>query len=164
MQVFGSKARVDVEMRRYGSEAEMLAEAISLNAEHGLPLGQFERRQAVLRLGEMGVDDSTIAVILRIPEPRVQQIQVQVSTVVNPRGAPLHVEVLKRPLSHFQGRTMSEEQAVAQRSAPGSSYGLLIRQLSTAMQLGLINRNSGKTIAALQDLRQVIDDYLASSP
>lgn len=160
-KVLGSAASVKVQLESYATEAEMLAAAVSMNTDHGLPLGQIERRQAVQRLSDMGVDDNAIGIVLRIPPVQIQRFRVQVATVVNEKGAPIRVEPLKRPLLHFQGKAMTEPQAVAQRSAPGSSYVLLCHQLRDAMQYDLINQADGRAMAALRALLTQLEEYLA---
>jgi hypothetical protein len=162
LTVLGSDAHVEVDLRKYRSEAELLAAAVSMNTDHGLPLAQIDRRRAVLRLGDMGVDDDTIARALHVPLPRIEKIRVQVVNVVNSQGSVLRVEPVKRPLFHLQGRTMTTAQARAHRRAPGTSYSLLVSQLSDALKFDLINHADGKIIVALGELAEQLDVYLGS--
>src|SRR5262245_28255480 len=42
--------KVDVEQRVYNSEADLFADAVRLNAQHGEPLDQYSIRSAIIKL------------------------------------------------------------------------------------------------------------------
>jgi hypothetical protein len=162
LKVFGVDTSIVAELRTYSDDADLLKEAVALNTSHGLNLAEIEKRRVVLRLSELGVDDNEIAVALHVQPDRVTKIRVRVATVLNDDGAAIRLEPLKRPMFHFQGGVMSEEQAKAAKSAPGVSYSLLAKQLGDGLQHHLIDGNDGRTLAALKLLRRQLDNYLGS--
>jgi hypothetical protein len=162
VKVFGEDAKIKVELRRYENSTQMLAAATEANTSHGLGLQEIDKRRVTLRLADQGVDDDEIARVLHVPPARIAQIKLRVSTVVSVTGLPIRVEALKRPLFHLTGGTMTESQAWAHRSAPGTSYALLIRQLREALRCELIDESDGRIISALRGLAAEIDSYLAN--
>lgn len=160
LQVFGPDARVPVELIDFADETEMFCTAVKLNTAHGLPLQEIEKRKIVLRLQDNGIEDEAIATTLHIPVDKVEKIRIKVATVVKGNGESIRVEPLKRSVFHFQGRTMSESQAKAQKSAPGTSYVLLISQLREALREELINREDGRITDELRALAAELEEYL----
>ena len=80
--------------------------------------------------------------------------------------ADTHVETyvpLKASVSHFAGRTMTPEQVEAHKSAPGTSYMLLVRQLRQGLEFGLVDDSNTTLREALVGLRTALDAYLAKS-
>jgi hypothetical protein len=159
LAVLGPDAEIQAELRTYHSETELLLDAVRLNCVHGLNLYEIEKRRIVLKLSDLGVDDDEIAGALHVPPVRVQQIKVRVATVVDGDGAVLRLEPLKRPLFHFQGRTMSEAQAAAGTSSPGGSYMQTIRALQDGLRYRLLPTD-GRIDAALRTLAALLDNYL----
>jgi hypothetical protein len=159
LRVFGENHLVDVDLRHYGSELELFLEAVEANSYHGTNLNEYENRRVVLRLKDANVADADIARVLHVTPVRVQKLVVQTATVTLP-GGQVRFEPLKRPLFHFQGQAMTAGQAKAQRSAPGTSYTLVIAQLRDAVTWDLLDRSHAKTIADLRNLYQLIGNYL----
>lgn len=162
LRVLGADGSVAVEVRSYANEAELFADAVATNARHGLPLQEIEKRRIVLRLGDLGVSPDQIAHVLQTTADKVEKIQLKVATIVDDNGGSVRLEPLKRPLFHLQGAAMTEAQAKAQRSAPGTSYLLTIRQLSDAVKFDLINASDGRVLAALRELASDLEGYLAA--
>lgn len=162
LRVLGPDASVKVELRSYNSDTEMLTAGAAANADHGLQLEMVEQRRVALRLHELGVDDDTIAVALRVPPVKVNKLRCD-STVVIRGGGTVRIEPLKRSLFHFRGRPMTEAQAQAQQRAPGTSYMLLVTQLRDALQEHLLDETDVKLTAELQALRTDLGAYLGKA-
>lgn len=159
LKVLGSDASVEAELRTYKSDAELFAAAVEANTAHGLPLQEIEKRRVVFRLDDLGVGSDRIASALRTSPDKIDKIRLKVATVTEGGGS-IRLEPLKRPLFHKQGSEMTEAQAKAHRSAPGTSYALTIRQLRDAVRFDLLDRTDGRIIEALQALSEDIATYL----
>lgn len=159
IKVAGADAIIPVDVKDYKSDEEMLAAAVEANAHHGLQLQEVDKRRVVLRLGDLGVDDERIATVLHIPPARVQKLRVRIATVTEPGGT-IRKEPLKRPHFHMQGKPMSEGQAQAARSAPGTSYSLVVRQLRDAINWRLLDPDDEKLTSALHSLHGELTAYL----
>lgn len=162
LKVLGTNASVQVELRSYATEAELFADAVATNSRHGLPLQEIEKRRIVLRLQDLGIGNDEIANVLQTSPDRVEKIQLKVATVVDGAGDSLRLEPLKKPVFHMQGQQMTQVQAKAHRSAPGTSYLLTVRQLRDAVKFDLINRADGRMVEALTALSEDLREYLGN--
>jgi hypothetical protein len=159
IKVFGSDALIEVDQRRFKTEADMFVAAVQLNIVHGLRLAKIEQRRVALRLSESGADDDLIGKVLHVPPDRVQRILVRVVTITE-GGGTVRLEPLKRSVFHYSGKSMTEPQATAMRSAPGSPYTQLIRQLRQGIRYQLLNSDDANMLAELAALGGDIGAYL----
>lgn len=159
LRMFGPSYAIPVELRRYASEAEIYRDAVSLNAAHGLPLQSFEKRKVALRLRDEGVDDRAIAVVLHTTPDRIEKICLRVATVTQDNGS-VRLEPLKRPLFHFQGLAMTEQQAKVHKSAPGTSYLLIVQQLRDALRHNMVDGQDRVLMETLRELAVELDQYI----
>jgi hypothetical protein len=163
-RVHGKGATCGVILRRYKDRTAMIEDAVNLNICHGKKLDEMDRVRVVRMLENAGVNVQRIAIVMRIPEPRVQKLKLRVTAA---SGRPVNATVpgtreitLKASVRHLQGRTLTHEQAVACDSMPGGSFLLLVRQLKTAIEVKLVNTSDGPLMEALRDLGQVIQREL----
>lgn len=161
----GEEGSVEVEVVDYQNEAEVIKDAIERNARHGRRLDSMDKVRAVLMARGVGLTDKVIAHVMNIPESRVVKMATRVVNVTPEsvrkldRTQPIVIPV-KRCMQHFQGQTITKEQADAHVSAPGTSYSLIVRQLHDALVYKLINRDDEKLRAQLVELGECLDAYL----
>ena len=161
-QLYGEAVEISCLLKKYKDESAMLLEAVAKNSVHGLALGGGDAVRAAHMLEDRGVSREQIRVALSCTEERVQKLLLRV--VYTPgysETIPGSTKVVVKPSSaHLAGTTMSAERATAMRSAPGTSYRLLIDQLSSALTHELIDRESGHTLDALLRLQKLLAAYL----
>jgi hypothetical protein len=160
LKVLSADAAIEVDLKDYKTDADMLAAAVEANSEHGLQLQEIDKRRIVLRLQELGTDDNHIAKVLHIPVTRLQKLRIRVADVTQQNGS-IRKEPLKRPHFHMQDKKMTEEQAKAARSAPGTSYALVIRQVHDAIRFDLLNKDDPRLVTALKALNADLAEYLS---
>lgn len=160
-KVFGPDIAIEVDMRSFGSDTDIFTTAVTCNVGHGLQFQEFEKRRITLRLQDMGADDTTIGAVLNIPPDRVRKITLHTATTII-GGGKLKLEPLKRPLFHKEGQRFTPEQVAAIRTAPGTSYGLLVRQLREAIEHQFLDLTDPKLVAALAALHTDIGVLLAA--
>lgn len=158
-RLHGPTAVVSVELRHYKTEADLIEDAVRMNSAHGRLLEGVDRVRAANMLERVGVPLKRIAVVLHITPEKVQNILVRVAT------APVRTEstmpgtktiALKRPVAHLAGQRLTEEQARAHDSAPGTSYLLIVRQLKDAVETGLINPADERLKGELTALKKLL--------
>jgi hypothetical protein len=162
-RVLGPTASIDVELRRFKNEEELILTAIALNASHGRQLDKSDQVRCVRLAQAHGITLSRIAHVLHRPEADMQKLAVRVAMVpVGTEGAipGTNVMAMKRPVFHLAGQTLTREQAEAQASVPGTSYRLIARQLIDALRLNLANRHDEGLQLTLRELRDVLVRYL----
>jgi len=163
-RVHGVSATVDVVLKEYQSEADLVEDAIRLNAAHGRRLDAMDRTRAVLMLKRHDVPAERIALVLRTTPKVVKKLEVRVATATTHVDATVpgtKTIVLKRPVAHLQGRKLTREQAEAHDSMPGTSFLLLSNQLRMAMRTGLVNREDGRLMDGLRGLQEELQTFLA---
>lgn len=161
-RVLGAGGVIDVELRQYKNDGEMLLDAIAMNASHGRALDKVDTVRCVVLAQKAGIEIARIAVALKQTVNEVQKLTVRVATVPSgsPGTIPGTVQVaLKRPVQHLVGSQLTKEQAKAQASVPGTSYLLLAHQLYDAIHLGLANQADGRLMEALRKLRDELNRY-----
>lgn len=162
-RVVGDTAAVDVELRSYKDEAQMLLDAVALNATHGRRLDRVDQVRVVMLAERVGITEQQVATVLHVPVDRVKTLRVRVAVV--PHGTITAIPgtntvALKRPVAHMAGQTLTKAQAVAQRTVPGTSYLLIVRQLSDGIKHRLINQEDERLLAELDNLHTMLGEYL----
>ncbi len=159
-RVHGPGASIQVELRKYKNEAEMVKDAIAMNSSHGRRLDVMDQTRAVLMLERHGVPMEQIALVMHVTEERVGKLRVRVAnanTVATDTVPGTRKITLKRSVGHMAGKTLTKEQAEAHDSMPGTSFLLVARQLSMALRTGLINLDDGRLMDELKVLKMELD-------
>jgi hypothetical protein len=164
-RVHGPGAAIEVELRAYASEAALVEDAVRLNSAHGRKLDVMDLTRAILMLERHGVPMGRIALAVHVPEGRVEKLRLKVAraTVTVDGTVPgSQTVVLKRPVAHLSGRKLTNEQARAMDSMPGTSFLLLAHQLRTAMATALVNREDMRLMDGLRELKKELEKFLAA--
>ena len=128
---------VNVIEKIYASEADLFADAVRLNIEHGQPLDQFSVRTSIAKLIELGLDRSAIGEIVRIPPDTIDNI-VKGFAETNAGQA----VALKGGLRHMQGQTLTPRQIEVNRSYAGGKASFYAKQIADLLEADLWPRNS----------------------
>lgn len=161
-RVLGANGVIPVELRDYKSRAEMLLDAIKLNSSHGRQLDRVDQTRSVVLSDDEGIPSAVIAAALHIPERQVQKLRIRVAVAPDAQHPGQTVRVmLKRPMAHFQGQTLTEEQATAHKSVAGTSYLLQVRQIKDACEYDLFNPEDEAVWLALQQLQAKLGSYIS---
>jgi hypothetical protein len=155
-RVVGDTAAIDVILRTYPSEADLLADAVAQNSTHGRRLDRIDQIRCIDLLSRAGLDTKAISVVLKVPEQKVQTLRVRIA-VSQKTGEPIP---LKRSFVHLSGMKLSPLQEHAHDVAPGSSLLLTARQLRLQLEARTANPNDQKFVHELRLLRAAIDAWL----
>lgn len=134
---------IAVDWRDYASEHELFRDAVLLNSGHGLNFSPYDRLK-VIEIGQsFGLKEIDLAGMLRTSPSYIKALMPRYATVSEQQkkgSAPRVSRVpLKASTRHLSGQTITPAQADAIRgSAPGTSYLLVIRQLTSALRNDLL--------------------------
>ncbi len=161
-RVFGPTAHVEVELRDYVSDADMLIDAILMNAIHGKPLDKQDQIRSITMAEAAGVTTLRIASALKMSEAEVTTLSVRVAMA--PTEAENNIPgttrvALKGSMLHLAGQHLSRERAEVQASMPGSPLLVASRQLYQAVTFDIANRNDKRLMESLRMLRDALVDY-----
>jgi len=162
-RVHGPKCTVEVELRKYSSEAEIIEDAVRCNAAHGRRLDSMDQTRSAIMLQKHGIPLERIALVLHVPEAQVEKLTVRVATsnTATKGTVPGTTSItLKRPMSHLAGKKLTAAQAQAHDMMPGTSFLLIARQLNTAIKTKLVNMEDDKLIEELRDLCKTLEKVL----
>ncbi len=149
----GAAAVVEVNWADCANEAEMVLEAVRLNSAHGLKLDKVDQVRAVGMLDRLGIDVKVISFTLSVPELQVQRLRLR-RVEVQGGGH----ELLKASVLHLSGTEVTQARAGALRSAPGTHYSLLARQLADALEFGLLERDDAELVRQMGRLSRLIGE------
>lgn len=165
-RLHGPTATADVELIDYASEADMIFDAVQRNSRHGRKLDVIDQTRSIIMLERNGISRVRIAVALHVPEKRVEKLAIKVAETRSPvdGNVPGTKRItLKRSVSHLRGSVLTKEQAEAHKSMPGTSFLLVARQLTKALQTGLVDLGDERLVAQLRTLASAIGKALANS-
>lgn len=162
-RVVGENAAVQIILRYYASEADLVLDAIALNAAHGRPLDRMDQARAVLIAENVGASLPSIALTLQIPEAKVEKLRIRVAYAEEAELASVpgtNQIVLKRPAAHLRGRTLTVAQIEAHNMMPGTSLLLTARQLRAALEADMIDIEDERLHDELRRLSRTLSEWL----
>jgi len=115
---------IPFEARVYSSEADLFAEAVRLNAEHGVPLTSYDLKEAIRRLSQMGYTKDQISGAVRMTVQKIEDLQKGFAS--DTTGQPI---ALKGGLSHKRGQTLTPQQTQTIRRYGGGQAVFYTNQL-----------------------------------
>lgn len=118
-------AEIACEFRVYDSEADLFADAIRLNAEHGIPLTYYDVRLSILRLRDLGYTEERISNAVRMNIDKVSDA-IRGAGISTTTGQPI---AIKGGLRHKNGQPISDVQQQAMRRYAGGNVVFYVRQL-----------------------------------
>lgn len=117
----------------YATEAELFADAVRLNIDHGQPLDQYCIRNAIIRLSEYGYEREQISEAVKLPVDQIERIT-HTFAVDETTGKPL---ALKGGLDHLRGRPLSPQQQSLNRHYSGPKAIFYVRQIREMLERGM---------------------------
>ncbi len=136
-------------LKDYKSEAEMLLDALRLNAQHGRKLSPFDRTRASLLADKLGIERSAVAEALSVPIEKLESLQANKSA----RAGSLTIPI-KRTIHHMAGRKLNKRQVETNRKLSGSSQKYLVRQLIMLIGSKLLDMEDEELMEELGKLHE----------
>ena len=138
----GSGGEIDCDVRRYPTEADVVRDAVRLNASHGRKLDAQDRARSALLLERHGVVVDEIKVILSMPAEKVRLITASPGRIVIVKDE----KVPAKPSARMRGltapRVLTPDQAAAHRSSQGVTVVQAARDLIRRIESGLFTAES----------------------
>lgn len=157
LDVLGDEGAIEVEFRRYASEAEMFLEAGALN-NHGLKLGPLDRAHFILKARRMKIPPAAIATALGMDPKKMKEF-------IEKRSAKTQAgEVIPLPAGarNLAGMVLTESQEHFARTSNGCLPEMYARMLLNALNADALTLEE-KTIALLAQLNEKIEEVLGAA-
>lgn len=107
-RVYGEEGEIQAEHKHYASEAELVLDAIRLNAGHGRNMSTADRAHAILIADRVKADNDKLAVALNVTVERVVELRTKYTIKVEDTRKRVP---LKFCIRHMVGDTLTREQA-----------------------------------------------------
>lgn len=156
LRVYGDEAVIQVELRDYDDENELLLEAGLLNHDHGKALTSYDQDVFATKAQARGIPIERIAMTLSIPAEKLKR-RLTISGPVerrpgifDPKPVPL-----KRDFRHLEGQQLDQAALEALAKSQGAGVLYSARDVIRRVESNTINwENEGvrKTLAQLRDL------------
>ena len=151
---FGPDHLVMVDDREYATDAELLLDAVRLNASHGQRLGAYDRIHVAILAERLSISPAETAAALHISVPKIGVLRAtRVATV---DGATPHQIPLKRILKHLNGTVLTQPQQAAHLRLGGMDQRFHADQLILLIESGLLEVSNGDLIGRLRRLADLI--------
>lgn len=149
---YGEDKAVDVIVKHFSSEAERIEEAVRDNSRHGNPLDGISRKNAILKLSELGRDAESIGRLLGISVKRVDELA-GISVIIRGTGKCVYHKAVKHGLEHISGQTVKkadyETHIQRDMGVPAKTAAL---QLTRWLQNDWVDWTDSKTVDAISAL------------
>lgn len=155
-RVLEATDKITVDARSYADEAELLREAIRLNADHGRPLSPYDQARSISLAEAMGLSVDDIAADLGLTAVKVKSIR-DTTLAYDQHGQPV---VLKRGVASFnRGKTLTAEQVEANEHLDGMTALYHVNWLVRAMEAGLVEWHEQLSMRAAR-LAELLEEHL----
>jgi hypothetical protein len=154
----GEDAEIDVILRDYADDREMLLDAMRLNASHGRALTACDRARCIQLGLSMKLDEESIAGALSVTLPKCQRLKsdklgVDGTTVkLSPAFGPY-----KPAIRHKRGQPLTKPQQALNAQLGGFTQTRLIDELIKLIQTNLIDTHNRHVMDRLQKLHGLLD-------
>jgi len=155
-QKYDDNYKIEVIEKSYGSEKEILLDAIRLNANHGQTLSKHDRVRCILLSEKLKIDKMEVASALSMTVEKVKQLRVERVGELKV-GRTIQSVPLKRTIRHMSGRRLTKRQSEVNEHISGMDQKFYVNQLIMLIESGLLNRNDEILLQRLNILRQKLD-------
>ncbi|MBA7584142.1 hypothetical protein ES708_26095 [subsurface metagenome] len=151
-KLYGLDAEIPVEVRDYKDDAQMFADAVRLNANHGRQLSTYDRARCIARAESLKLEPAVISSILNMTLERIADMKVE-------RFATYKMEprVLKRTTAHLAGKELTDDEAEYNIKAGGMHQTFYINQVIAMLEADTANWENQKVGNALKKLCDLLD-------
>lgn len=151
-KLYGLDAEIPVKLKDYKDDAQMFADAVRLNANHGRQLSTYDRARCIARAESLKLEPEVISSMLNMTLERITEMKAE-------RFATYKMEprILKRTTAHLAGRELTDDEAEYNIKAGGMHQTFYINQVIAMLEMDTANWESQKVVNALKKLYDLLD-------
>jgi hypothetical protein len=142
------REKIEVTWRNYKGDAEMFADAVRLNRQHGQPFDTYDLKRSVQRLLEFGLKPKDVSDIVRVPRNRIDVFVGEFA-----KGPGQRPVVVKGGLSSLRGRTINQAQVNVNEKYSGYQPAFHVNQLVALLKANIIP----ETVAFQEGMDELCD-------
>ena len=147
----GDDVMIDVIAKKYKTDAELFADSMRYNAQHGEPLTPYDRTHCLIRAESLGITREQVASALGITIDKIGKLHTQRvgQLKTNGRARPF---ALKGSIRHMQGKPLTALQAETNAHLSGMPAQFHALQLIMLIDSDLLDVANEKLMESLQKL------------
>ncbi len=165
-RVLGDEGSIDVVVKRYANEAELLLDAIRMNATHGKNLSSFDRTRCALLAKEHKIELEELAGALSMTLDKVGKLHTEkVGKLAAKKTGKYEDRLvpLKNTIRHMQGRVLNQRQVEANDKLGGMNPAFYANQVIELLEANLVDWSDEKLVETLRRLHGVLEEKFSSS-
>lgn len=156
----GDDAQIECVERTFKSEADLLLEAIRLNANHGRTLSQFDRARCITLADKLEIDSELLASAMTMTVDAVEELRVD--RLATEKDSKLTVPI-KRTIRHMAGKSLNKRQMEANGRLSGMNQQFYVNQVIELIEAGLLDTENEPLMKALDKLRSLLESQLVAA-
>ena len=153
----GDDAEIEVTFKSYPSEAELLLDAIRLNADHGERLGHYDIGRCIILGHSLKITDEKLAAALSLTLEKLRNYAYRI--MEGPGGESV---VGKRISIHLQGqeKPLTAKQTEGIKRAGGNNQLATINQVISLIESRLLDRSDERVLDRLARLAELLEPFV----
>ena len=155
-QKYDDNYQIEVIEKIYGSEKEILLDAIRCNASHGKMLSRHDRVRCILQSEKMKLKIDEVASALSMTVEKIKELKTERVGELRV-GRTVQSVPLKRTIRHMSGRRLTKRQSEVNEQISGMDQKFYVNQLVMLIESGLINQSDEILLKRLRVLWQRLD-------
>ena len=152
-QKYDDNYKIEVIKKTYGSEKEILLDAIRLNASHGKMLSRHDRVRCILQSEKFKLKIDEVASALSMTVEKINQLKTERVGELKV-GRTIRSIPLKRTIRHMSGKRLTKRQSEVNECISGMDQKFYVNQLVMLVESDLLNRNDEILLQRLRVLWQ----------
>lgn len=139
-QKYDDNYQIEVIEKTYGSEKEILLDAIRYNASHGKMLSRHDRMRCILQSEKMKLKIEVVASALSMTVEKINQLRTERVGELRV-GRTIRSVPLKRTIRHMSGKRLTKKQSEVNEQISGMDQKFYVNQLVMLIESDLLNQS-----------------------
>lgn len=140
--------------KAYRDEAEILLEAVTMNARHGVPLQPYDQARSIMLGQDLGIAPERMAQALAVTPEQLGEITAE-RFATGPDGLPV---ILKRSLPNFSGKRISKKQMEINDRLVGMRQEYYLGRVVEMIRHRMIDLANPRVVELLGELRGILNE------
>ena len=153
---YGDDYEIEVLLKSYPNDRELLLDSIRYNAHHGRTLSRYDRTHCITLAAEMKIPEAELASALSIRVEKIGELRVGRTGELK-IGNTIKTIALKRTIGHMAGLRLNKGQQEVNERLGGMNQVFYVNQIIMLIQSGLLNTADENLMAKIADLRRLLD-------
>jgi len=158
LRFYGDEAKITVVEKTYKSDGDLFLDAMRFNSGHGVQLDSCDQVRCLLTAERLHIPPEMVAGVLHIPANKLGELR-DTRTARGTDGLSLP---LKRTVSGFHGKKLTERQEQANTRLSGMNQQFYVNQIIELIESEMLDTSDEKLMTQLQKLAELLDGVFAA--